>query len=561
MGITSILAAVVLIGFLVFIHEFGHFIVAKFCGVHCTVFSIGYGKRLFGFVYRGTDYRISMLPFGGYVRMAGADPFGYGDEDDEMLQNPNDAFMRKPVWKRLLIVAAGPVFNLVLPIVAFTILLMAGKPQPGPTVGDVVWDSPAAQAGLLPGDEIVEVDGAPTPTWRKFVDKLDSLGSGSYTFVVNRDSEEKQFTVVSEEDSWIGLGFNPVSNQIGVQDPASPAAKAGLQTSDKVTAVNGQEVASFFEMQKAFLKVEGDTLSVSYTRDGNHLSAVLTADPSWEPIEPNVVGLDKRWGILPGTLFITEVSQTLPKSSSFMGCASKPPEQTPAMVNGIQVGDRFLKIDGKEVRHWGDILTFVGSAMSGEGELASARPITVEIVRAGELLSLDITPKVIKDTDQMGRYRYRPLLGVTRGGGYNAGPQVREYYAFGDAFSQSVSHTVLISGFIVEQLGKLFTGQAAVEKSLGGPVEIARQAKAAADEGLFKWFELMALLSLSLGIINLVPIPVLDGGQLVFYILEWIRGKPLSVRFREFTLQLGVIFLVLLMLVVLFFDISRLIGG
>ena len=119
---TGIFAALILIGVLVFIHEFGHFIVAKMLGVHCTIFSIGYGKRLIGIEFGGTDYRISMLPFGGYVRMAGADPFGHGDEDDHLLENPEDAFMRKAVWKRLLIVAAGPIFNLVLPIVAFTAL-------------------------------------------------------------------------------------------------------------------------------------------------------------------------------------------------------------------------------------------------------------------------------------------------------------------------------------------------------------------------------------------------------------------------------------------------------
>jgi regulator of sigma E protease len=126
----SILSAVALITILVFIHEFGHFIVAKACGVHVTVFSFGFGKRLIGMEIGGTDYRVSMLPFGGYVKMAGADPFGMGEEDDDILDDPSRAFLRKPVWQRLLVVAAGPAFNLALPLVVFTILLMAGEPQP-----------------------------------------------------------------------------------------------------------------------------------------------------------------------------------------------------------------------------------------------------------------------------------------------------------------------------------------------------------------------------------------------------------------------------------------------
>ena len=160
----SFLSAFVLIAILVFIHEFGHFIVAKACGVHCKVLSIGYGKRLIGFEWGGTDYRLSMLPFGGYVLMAGADPFGTADVEED--KTPDEkSFMKKPVWKRLLIAAAGPAFNLILPIVCFTALLMAGEKQAAPSIGEVEWGTPAHNAGLLADDTILQINGVETPSW------------------------------------------------------------------------------------------------------------------------------------------------------------------------------------------------------------------------------------------------------------------------------------------------------------------------------------------------------------------------------------------------------------
>ena len=160
----SFFSAFVLIAILVAIHEFGHFIVAKWCGVQCTVFSIGYGARLFGFEWNGTDYRLSALPFGGYVRMAGTDIFGTGEasEADEPLDF-EQSFMYKPVWQRILIVAAGPIFNLILPVVVFSALFMSGDPQPAPVVGLVDWGSPAQEAGILPGDRIIKFTASANP--------------------------------------------------------------------------------------------------------------------------------------------------------------------------------------------------------------------------------------------------------------------------------------------------------------------------------------------------------------------------------------------------------------
>ena len=208
-------AAIALIAILVFIHESGHFIVAKLCGVHVRVFSLGFGRRIVGFELGGTDYRISLLPFGGYVMMAGADPFGYGDEDDDLLDDPETSFMRRPVWQRLLVMSAGPGFNLALPIVVFTVLFMAGEPQPAAIVGDVTSDAPAGEAGMKPGDHIVSVAGQDVATWKAMSEQLSLLGPGEHELIVEREGTPLPLIVVLTEEtgSRIGIAHQRIDEQ------------------------------------------------------------------------------------------------------------------------------------------------------------------------------------------------------------------------------------------------------------------------------------------------------------------------------------------------------------
>ena len=555
----SFLSAFLLIGILVAIHEFGHFIIAKFCGVHCTVFSIGYGKRLIGFEWKGTDYRLSALPFGGYVQMAGTDIFGV-NEDEEEPEDDENGFMKKSVWARIAIVAAGPIFNLILPVVVFTGLYMAGEPQPAPVVGMVDWDSAAHDAGLLPNDEIQSLNGIETNSWLSFVKMLKELPAGSYPLSYIRNGQEEAISVDIKDDVFFGVSAMRTNNEIGVDDPTSPAGVAGLRTFDRIIAINDVKTADFVAIQKEL--AGKDSVKVEYTRMGQSATTVMKQNPQWLPkINVDFIGTDARWGLLSATLFIDDVSETVQNEGLFSGCTSAPPPASPAMVEGIEAGDRLIRIDGDVIRVWGDIPSYVSKAMIGEGDSADVKTLSIDLIRQGEVVSLDIKPKVVQDTDGMGRYRYRPILGIRRGGGYEEGPKTRVYTSFFDSIDRASRETIMISGFIVEQLGKLITGEAAVEKSLGGPVEIFVQAEKAAKQGIFEWARLMALMSISLGIINLVPVPVLDGGQLLFFFIEGIRGKPVSPKMREYAMQIGVIFMALLMLFVLFFDIARRFGG
>ena len=567
----SLLPAIALVAILVFVHEFGHFFVAKLCGVHCTVLSIGYGKRLFGFEWRGTDYRISMLPFGGYVLMSGADPFGTHEVLDEDT-DPTTAFMQKSVWKRILIVLAGPAFNLILPICTFTMLLMSGEMQRAPVIGEVEWGTPAHNAGLVAGDEIKQINGVQTPSWEIVYKQLDTLPQGKYSMVIDRGGKRKnlRFRLKQEESqdkdqslaANFGIQYLRQATEVGVDDPKSPAGAAGLQTGDIITHVGGVEVPDYPALQTA-LRQKQASLSVTYERDGKSSTANLVPNAGWRPAGAvEFSGLNTNWGILPATIFVAEVAETVTvDESGFMSMIGGNEEQSPAYLKGLRKGDRFSKIDGKVIHSWKDVLSTISDAKSGEGADAKARLIKLEIVRAGELKTIEIIPKMIRDTNAGGEYRYRPILGTTRDGAYADSPTISVKHSFGVAVQKSIKETGLIIQFILKQLRKLVVGEAAVHKNIGGPIEIVRQASDAAERGVYAWVQLMSLISISLGVMNLLPIPVLDGGQLLFYLFEAVRGKPLPIRWRERVQQIAVLFLIFFMLFVVVFDIERWISG
>ncbi|MCK6514123.1 RIP metalloprotease RseP [Myxococcota bacterium] len=559
-GLRTAFAAVAFVATLIIIHEFGHFFFAKVFGVGVQVFSVGFGRRLFGVVYGGTDYRLSLLPFGGYVMMEGADPFQDGGGGDGDPQSPT-SFLNKPVWQRLIIVAAGPIFNLVLPVVVFTGLYMGGEPDVAAVVGEVQLASPGAAAGLQVGDRIVKVGETEVLFW---TDIYDALGVGTpgqnMPFEVQRGGERLTLSVVLPQDMIIseGYGFphqlglqsDWANNIIGVDDPSSPAGRAGLKTNDRIAAVDGVPVGTWVALLDA-LEAKSGPVSLSVDRlnktgDQESLTLTLTPDPTWTPRDVGVVDPNANpYGLGPANLFINQVVEG--------GAAAEA---------GILPGDHLVSINGRALGSWNEVVVRIGDAQQGEGDALSASAITVTLVREGAVRQLTVVPRVVEDTDALGRYRKRAMLGIATTPGTTVQPFTEaRRYSFPEAVKQATRETWAVSVLVVEQVGKLLTGEAAPEKSLGGPIQIFRDAGQAAEEGLFAWARRLGLLSVSLGIVNFLPVPVLDGGQILFYLVEAVRGRPLSVAIRERAQQIGVLVLVALMFMVFIFDINRWISG
>lgn len=560
-----ILSGGLMVGVLVIVHEAGHYVVARLFGVGTPVFSIGFGPRLFGFRFWETDFRISLLPFGGYVRMAGADPFG--EEYVEDWVEPEEDLMNKPVWQRLLVTLAGPTANLILPFVLFTAVLMLGEPQSDTTVGNVRPGSPAAQLGFELGDQIVSVEGEPVDTWQELLRSLDGR-PGAASVVVQRGSERMTLTlppgVVGGKafrtlDDF-GLFHSALSSRIGVSDPTSPAWRAGIRPGDEIVEVDGAEVITFAELQAALTPDRVHEVVVQRAgAEPGRLELSIAPGAGWSPAPGEV--LPDPWGLIPGEVFVGEV---LPDSA--------------AAEAGVAVGDRLVGIDGTPILSWDDVLGLVGATTEGldlstEAPLRSGgcgsepldpilgRPLDLSLVRDGEPLTLTFQPRVQREV-VISEVNYRPIMGVKHFDRTSvAGPETVKYYSLTEAFPRAVDDGGEVLHNTMTVLGNLLRGKLKPKESLGGPIEIVRTAGYAAQDGFFTFARVMGMISFSLGIVNLLPVPVFDGGQILFYAIEGIRGRPLPLLLRERIQMVGVLFLAALMVMVLVMDIGRWLEG
>lgn len=548
-GLRNIVAGLLMIGVLVVIHEFGHFLFAKLFRIDVPVFSVGMGPRLFGVRFRGTDYRVSAFPVGGYVQMAGADPFG--EEDASQRVDPDHDFMKKPVWQRLVVMFAGPVFNLVLPFIVFTAVIMGGEPQSAPFVGMVVEGSPAERAGVREGDVITAIDGRPVDVFGDVIDVFDAQPDGAHTLSLARGADVvlPAGSITYSFDGYVdleavGMLGSARSSRVGVDDAASPAARAGMQTGDLVTHVDGVEVDAWHELAGALTAGVPHEVRFLRASDGGteERTATLQPDPSWAA-RPGDRWAD-AWGVVPVMLYVGKVT---PDSA--------------AMEAGIQMQDRLWSIDGQHVTSWTSVVHLVAASTEGRSEADGPRPLRVEVVRGGAIVGLTLTPRVTRQVVR-GEPRFRPLMGIERyPTAYVDGPTVQKYYSFTEAVPRAIEQGVDVFTATIGVLQRLITQDLKPNEALGGPVEIFRAAGAGAEAGIHTFARLLGTISFSLGIVNLLPVPVLDGGQIVFYAIEGIRGRPLSLALRERVQMVGVLALVALMLMVTVMDVNRWLSG
>ncbi len=429
----SFFAFFFVLGVLVILHEAGHFLTARFLGARADIFSVGFGKRIWGFERGGTDYRISLIPFGGYVRIPGLGPDESDvagatevEEEEELL----------PRWKRTLILFGGPITNVIAAAVFLAVAFMMGVEVPAyrteaPVVGWVEPDSPARALGIEPGDRVLSLDGRKIETWEELENSILSSGGQQVHLTIRRDGRELNFEMTPKEITRYGLGYS------GLLPP-----------------------------------------------------------------------LDAR------------VVQTIPNK--------------PAELAGIRPGDLILSVNGEKVEQFYDLIRLI-SPHGGE-------KISIKIDRNGEILNLELIPEGGKGDGRVGISMVFP--------------QSLERLGPGAAISMGIHECRRMTLQTFQVLGKLFTGKASI-KQMSGPIDIGRIAGQAARSGLNSLIWLMGVISLQLGIFNLLPIPVLDGGHLTIIGIEAIIRRDLSMKVKERILEVGFVALMILMLVVLYNDILK----
>ena len=432
--LTSLIAVVAVLGFMILIHEFGHYAVAKWLGVRVEQFAIGFGKRLIGFRRGETDYRINAIPLGGYVKMSGENPM------DQRTDDPRE-FLNHPRWHRFLIAIAGPAMNILLAIVLLTTVYMVHYEYPAvydepPVIGWVLKDTAAAKAGFAVGDRITRIDDVQNPNWEQ-VELKEALSPGQPLAVeINRDGKTIDKTVVPEATGVDQIGYAgwaPKENTVTITDLVSgmPAQKAGLKEGDQILSVDGKPVPALAAMIESLKITKDKPIEISVLRDGQQKS--FTVQP---------VLFDKWYRIGIGTM------QTKVKTLPF----------------------------------------------------AEAMQLSLHENRQNALLILELVKKMAQRKISM--------------------------------------------------------------KSIEGPIRIGQAAgEAARRKGWTPLMSLTAAISLNLGIFNLLPIPILDGGVILFLAIEGLMRRDISMNIKERVYQAAFVFLVLFAVMVIYNDLMKTIPG
>lgn len=544
--VSTWVAPVFLLGFLIFIHELGHFLFAKAFGVPVEQFSFGFGPRLFGLRVGETDYRLNLIPLGGYVKMAGDDPF---EEDD---QRRSDGFLAQPPWKRLFIVGAGPAFNLALPVALFASVYMAGSPEIVAWIGTVERGSAGASADLRPGDEIVSVAGTPVQFWTE-VEATLAGKTGEVALGVRRDGAVREVRLPLREGEEGAVGRLALSPEASLPYiaviPGSPAEAAGLKSGDLISEIGGVEVKWWYEVSQRLQAEAAPTLKVLRARPREEGGAKAEPETVTVQLRDGVMALGWAGGEVPAFLDAAEgeyrPGATMLDVQPGMRFGVVPWElalsdvklDRPAGRVGIKAGDVVVGLNGAPISGWSEIKATIGHTDGGEVELF--------VLRDRSLTAFRLKPELFTQVTPDGRTVQTAVVGITSSVRSSA-RQAPMHLGVFPAVGKGLQETGEAIASTVRVISRIVTGDIAVEDSLGGPIAIVMVAQQTAAVSIFWYFKIMAQISISLGLINLLPIPLLDGGHLIFFSVEAARGRPVSLRFREISHQVGLIFLLTL---------------
>lgn len=544
----TIVPFIVLLGILIFVHELGHFLVARWCGVRVEVFSLGFGKKIWKFKRGDTVYALSLIPLGGYVKMFGEQPGETISDEDKKV-----AFTHKTVWQRIAIVLAGPLMNFFFAIVVFFAVAMIGEDAKTPVLGDVPQNSQAYQAGFRSGDEIKKINNFEISTWEDIQDALSlkkaedlalnvevqRAGSSTVEPVTLTAKPEPNPNVLSSADFVASIeGFSPYSmgTSVGVKNN-SPLYALGLRTGDVITSVNGQKV--------------------SYWRD---LLPILAAQDAKQTLSLETLGLrddDKA----PKAMAVTMAAREGQKSYSLESLGLESSEfylqsvikDSPAEAAGLKRMDRIVSINNVPIVKWEDVITNIKS-------YDGTHPVSIVILRDGQKMNLEITPKMTTQMTASGTEEKRYTIGIAPFVNI-AAPEMMIVQTSNPlkALVRGTEKTWDVTVMTVMSFVRLFQAKIS-PKNIGGVISIGQAASETFKMGITQFLQMMAIISVNLFILNLLPVPVLDGGHLVFYIVEVIKGAPVSMKKMEVAQQVGLALLMSLMIFALFNDFTRLLG-
>jgi len=540
---------VVLVGVLIFVHELGHFLFLKLFGVKVTRFSLGFGPALLRLPRGETEYRISAIPLGGYVKMLGEDP-----QDEIGPEDHGRAFHQKPRWQRAVSVLAGPAFNLILPLPIYFAFFAAQDSLPPATIGTVLEGSPAAAAGLMADDTVIAIDGEEVRYWRELEDRIAESSGRALTLTVLREKQRHTLRVtprmhvgrdrlgVAHQIGRIEVSPNYSLPQVGVRDSASPAARAGLRTFDVVVAINGRRIARWSDLQRVLAASRGEMLRVTYlrasepwsfadVRDMRAHSAVVVPEPvNDDPAARRPVEYDT--GIERADLYVSSVDPG-----------------SPADRFGLRSGDRILRFDEVPVVHWESILMALEASPDKEFRIAWR-------TTTGAIKEAKFRQQARKLRDEYGLDKQIHVFGAGHRLPWRTYPPIPIEGRFAYAAAQTLATTAEIVGIMAMGFVQLARGDVPRD-SIHGPIMIYYAAGVAAGKGLYDFLWMMALISINLGLLNLLPVPPLDGGHLLFVALETVRGRPLPASARALAHTAGLILLVALMIFALKNDAMR----
>jgi regulator of sigma E protease len=559
-----VFAIVTLLGGVIAIHEFGHFIFAKWAGIRVDTFSIGFGPRLFAKTYGETEYCLSLIPLGGFVKIYGQDPDEL--ENDENPQ-PERAFSKKSLPRKISVLFGGPLFNYLLAVVIFGFLAVIGKEIFPASATRVVFDTPAYKAGFRSGDVIQKVQGFETRTYEDVLDQIGKYPEQSVKFDLIREGRPYSFeTKVQKEHSYTPYGEAIEAGTLEGLDPLArePVVATtlkehpwGFKSGDVITQFEGSPVSSWEDVEKQLaitLKTNPSILHFQILRGGKETLNLQS---------PNVQPLLAKLG---PQRDVNEFLEAAGLHSPELFVADVMPD-TPAQAAGVKSGDRLISVNGRKVYsfdHLRGVIQEAGDALAKTAKITGTKvdlthALKLEVERSGKISTYPSALKANESKDPLGEKIVGYTIGIQSAGHPKAPANMilertfNPFKALWIGLSETTENTIMTA----VGLKKLLFGEVSA-KSVGGPIMIGKLAgDTFATRGWRDFLRIMAIISISLGVFNLIPVPILDGGHIVFAVIESTRGKPLSPRVQQTALKVGLSLILLLMVFAIYNDISR----